>query len=489
MKLSEIFLGFNDGIVEAKQNADFSTYFYNHENLADKILDREKWLVLGRKGAGKSILGQYLVERVNNPDGFGDFSSYKDVHIHRLEDLKSDDVSPNQFISIWKWFFLIQLSKIILRSQELIHDENHGRLEKFFKDNFGEKPIDAQMILETTKGKKFSGVLKDIGIEVGGEHSTSTKSTPGDYLNYIDDLEETLFSLLQKSRMRYILVIDELDHRFQRTQLYQDLLVGVIYAANYLNEKFIEGKMNAGVVVLLRTDIARWLNDVDLNKILSDFSISIDWGREESLNSPLFDLILTKIRASSKSGELSSISRHHLLSMYFPVQHMSTPGFAEFFLSRTLLRPRDAVQYLKFVRDLSPSEISFTKNNLYNAEGRYSEYLWGEFRNELKGVLPDHEIELMNRLLTALGKKEFLWKDVTECHETRLKGDPNFDLHNAFRKLFEYSIVGNRYFDQKKSRTVHIWHYLNHTVGTADIDFDLTILVHRGLHKFLNLRS
>lgn len=59
-KIADLFIGYNDGKKEAERRSDFEQYYFNYNGLYEKILQNDKFLLLGKKGTGKSILGEYI---------------------------------------------------------------------------------------------------------------------------------------------------------------------------------------------------------------------------------------------------------------------------------------------------------------------------------------------------------------------------------------------------------------------------------------------
>jgi hypothetical protein len=60
MSFHEIVFGKASGEAEAAEVPDLVAHGYFDTGMVQHLLSREKWLVLGRKGTGKSILGEKL---------------------------------------------------------------------------------------------------------------------------------------------------------------------------------------------------------------------------------------------------------------------------------------------------------------------------------------------------------------------------------------------------------------------------------------------
>ena len=60
MKVEDLFIGYNDGKKEAQNRENFEEYYFNHDGIYEKILRSDKYLLLGRKGTGKTLLGEVI---------------------------------------------------------------------------------------------------------------------------------------------------------------------------------------------------------------------------------------------------------------------------------------------------------------------------------------------------------------------------------------------------------------------------------------------
>lgn len=301
LRLSEIYLGVNDGKKEALYKQDFEKYFVDYNNNYTDILKPQKFIVLGRKGAGKTILAEYIKKQSeNDPLWFCVIKSYKDFRFHELINFKTNDISPNEYTSIWRWIILIDFAKLIIKDNGILDFENKKKLEIFFKDNYYSLDIDAKKIIEITKGGKINGsILKEI-LQIGGEVNKQTKFSESSYLTYLEDLENVVIKLLNNSKSIYTLIYDELDDRFQNDDFYKNSIISLIKTADSINCELLEKRIGAKVNLLIRSDIFSILNDTDLNKIKLTNTININWGDRVNVYSPLIHLIVQKAKRSNE---------------------------------------------------------------------------------------------------------------------------------------------------------------------------------------------
>ncbi len=479
-KLSQIFIGYNDGKKEAKFRNDFEQFYFNYNKNYDKILSPDKFLLLGKKGTGKSLLGEYIKKKASTDSTwFCEISSYKQFKFHELTHLQTRDIKPNEYIAIWEWILLLEIGKLC-SSDEAIDNMIRDKLQQFLLNNFSTLKIDMNKVVEITKKRNIKGsLLKDI-FSIEGQAGDDTKYTPGTYLEYLDDLRETIFAALKTSNSRYTIIFDELDDQFRNEDVYKSNIISLIKVTDRINSLLYDMEIDCKIILLLRTDIFYQLNDPDLNKIEQDNSVKIDWGNVANVSSPLFDMVLLKIRQSI-SG-MDNYDKMLLFKKLFPQNiNYRTPDI--FILGRTYFRPRDIVSYLNLIIDKYPDTFYFGFKGFLELEKAYSEYLYKEVKNELCGHVCDEEINEIFLLLKQFKKTDFTYSDIKEYYNNRKNLYKHIDLENALKIMFDFSIIGNKWLNKARDKHYYSWSYREN----AEIDYDKDFVIHLGLRKELTL--
>lgn len=482
LKLSDIYLGVNDGKKEALYRQDFEKYFVDYNNNYNDILKAEKYIILGRKGSGKTILAEYIRKQSeNNPLWFCEIKSYKDFRFHELTNFINNDISPNEYTSIWRWIILIDFAKQIIEDNGIKDHKNIDKLEKFFKDNYYSLEIDAKKILEITKGGKIKGqILKEI-LHIGGELYKQTKFVEGSYLMYLEDLEKVVFKLIGESISNYTLIYDELDDRFQNDEFYKNSIISLIKTADSLNCELLSKRNDAKVILLIRSDIFALLNDTDLNKIKLTNTIQINWGDRVNVDSPLIHLIVQKAKRSNQ--QLNQYSDYEVFKTLFP-QDVKGVAPARFILERTLFRPRDIITLLNLIIDKYPHSSYFGWKGLLELKAKYSEYLYDEIRNEMLGHISQNEIDQGLKLLKNYNHHFFKFKDLKTYYDRHQSQYPEIDLEKIMLSFFRFNIVGNKWFNKFKNKEYYTW---SHRDTKAELDFEKEIVIHLGLREQLSM--
>lgn len=481
-KLSEIYLGINDGKKESLYRNDFEKFFINHDNMKLEILKPNNFIILGRKGSGKTILAHYIKKIAQSDSNwFCDVTSYKDFRFHELMQLKSNDVSPNEYSAIWRWIILIDLGKRMLNDLGIDDIESKNKLATFFKENYYSVNIDAKKVVEITKENRINGsILKTIG-GIGGERGVLSKVEETNYLAYLEDLESVIVQLLKKSKSKYTIFYDELDDRFKNTKFYTNSLISLIKTTDSLNLIFLENGLDVKVVLLIRTDIFSLLNDTDLNKIKRINTLKIDWGRRVNPNSPLIQLVVEKAKISNEY--LNKMPDHIVFKKLFP-QSIKGVRPERFILERTFFRPRDVITILNLIIDRYPNSTYFGWKGFLEVKSDYSEYFMDEIRNEMAGHLETKEIDQGITLLKNYNHHFFSYKEIEKYFKSQSSHYEAIDLQKILKQFFKFNIVGNRWYNTFKKRQYYTW---SHRDERAEIDFNKDIIVHLGLREELSM--
>jgi len=474
IKLKNIFLGYNDGKNEAIYKNDFEKYFFDYNCIYENLKSKPIFLILGRKGSGKTILAEYYKKKETSYSHGCEIFSFKDFRFHEIISLKSDDIRPNEYILFWEWVILIHYAKLLLRDESVQDVDSKIKLKKFFEHNYNSLDIETLNIVDETKKIK-------IGFPVLGiEYEKGPKTCKHNYLNYIDDLRRIIMRLISSSSRKYTIFYDELDDRFRDDEIYKNSIVSLIKAARKVNLNFIETRIDAKIILILRSDIFYILNDADLNKIKVDNSISIDWGNKADNTSPLISMILIKVKKSIPA--LNDIPDDDLYKIIFP-QDINLIEPSRFLLGRTFFRPRDVITYLNLIIDKYKETEYFGWKGFVELLPDYSEYFFLEIRNELSGHLSDTEIDQGTLLIKQFNKFEFSYEEIKTYFDKNKSIFDKIDLEKILRIFFKFSIVGNKWYNAQNQKDYFRWSYRD---NKAELNFDNKIVLHLGLRVELS---
>jgi hypothetical protein len=478
LQLKELYLGENDGKKEAVYRNDFERYFIDIDSNYEKLKIDKYFLVLGRKGSGKTYLGQYIKKMSEaDPLHFCEISSYKDFKFQELVHLKSGDITPNEYYEIWRWLLLLDLGKQCIQDEGIVDCDAKTKLIAFFDANYNSLQIDAKKIVEVTKKKQVRGGFLKSFIDV----SKNEKSEEGTYLDYIDDLEDIVFEILTRSSSKYTIIYDELDDRFRNDEYYKHSIISLLKAADHINLKSLEYKARAKIIILLRTDIFSIFNDPDLNKIKRVNTLKIEWGTKVSVDAALIGMIIHKVKESN--ALLSLLPNSAIFRKMFP-DAINKIQPERYILERSFFRPRDVITILNLIIEKYPNASYFGWKSFLDVKKDYSEYLLDEIRNEMFGHYNDKEIDDVFKLLKNYNKHFVKYKELKKYMLKNKFHYENLDLEKMLIGLFKFSAIGNKWHNEYKRKEYYTW---AHRDEKADVDLDKTIVIHLGLREALSM--
>lgn len=396
--LKDIVLGDGDAkrelIALKKSNKNFEDYYYDYNNISERVMDSLNYLVLGKKGTGKTLLAEYIKNKASyDPLFFVKMESYKTFSLTELIALKNGEVRAEEYVPIWKWIILIELGKLCLKNVKLENESEFLILKDFLEGNGFQQDLESFKTVMITKDKAFDLDCKFFKANL---KKTETKEKYN-YLELIGPLEGMLISLLKKGNGIYNIILDELDDKFDGSENYSNSIVCLLKVAEELNFKFLNEDINFKIMIFLRNDILKELCYADLNKMIEGSSIVLNWGEKDTTNSPLLKLITKRIRKSIP--ELEEKEHKEILDLFFDSKAVKVSKNVRvapynYILLCTLYRPRDIINFMKKIIDRYRNETIITGDMILSVESSYSAYLAQEIRDELVGHLTKEEIKV-----------------------------------------------------------------------------------------------
>ena len=253
---------------DAKGDTRLSEYFLRIPEY-DKVRTGAAWLVVGRKGTGKTAICEMIHDEcLNSSEAFSVLLSFKNAPTSDL--FASSDRNfraPNEYVSIWRFLIALESCKLLLQDESvdsLVRDE----LEAFLRSNFGEIDIaclDAVSMLRERSWKV--GLTSPIETLPGAELTHNTGVSTHQQIHY-GRAAATLLQRLAALRTenRFYLLFDELDEDYRKEPAYFHLLISLLKASYGVRQE-LRGCISILPIVVLREDIYSQLDDADLNKL------------------------------------------------------------------------------------------------------------------------------------------------------------------------------------------------------------------------------
>jgi hypothetical protein len=331
----------NFGQDSAESEAKNLKYIFLSAPFFNRLKNTQKWLVLGRKGSGKTAACLMLFEQLKKNS---EVSLITPKSLSVAKSVLLDKASINEeesAIQKWKYVFLLEASRYVIASAEnkfgknyLTWDKSLQSVRNFLVQNDKYEANTADKALKFIRSiKKFAvGVLK-----VEGSIEIETNPEAFD-LN--DDLENISLAIEVAAKIvnekDLYLLIDQVDDLWDSSKEGQNLIIGLLRGTKQLNDQAIFLK----IIVFLRSDIFSFLRFHDSDKYRGHTEF-ISWNAEN-----LKKLIALRIyKSTGARGDVESL----WLSV-FPEKFNGKDTF-DYLLNFVLMRPRDLIQLCNLCRD------------------------------------------------------------------------------------------------------------------------------------------
>ncbi len=411
------------GKVSAERDDNLSAYFYDNGVLKSVIGSPTGFLLLGRKGAGKTALFKYFEENRTDFLGANDIllpQSFVDYNWN-IHAVLADETKAASMVYKQSWKFLIYAE--VIKALAAYYDRKGGAPKKIknavrMLDKLFDTPAPSiyqligHKVLGLSKLKlpsvgldledgDFNGINADAGEisfdEVKGSEGLKQKLTQN-----IDNITSLLESALSAATEapRVFVCFDRVDEAWDDISYESSrrVIAGLVAAADSVNAQF-KGRIRP--LVFLREDIFETLSINDLNKLREDCGALLHWNKTS-----LGALILRRVNFYGERFGRPQVDDFDSLFDKPEMRQRAKPF--NYLLRRTMMRPRDLIALLSRTTDamrekmddpFSDGKVSFEHlecDSIYAAEPGYSEWLRQELLDEWGVQRPD-----IGRLLQA----------------------------------------------------------------------------------------
>jgi len=483
MRLKEFEFGFADATKEYSRTPEiFERAFCDPRNVVEKLIQSYHFLLIGRKGVGKSAYSskiQSISSASENlytyPMNLSDFefATFAKTGI-------DEDVSGTQkYKTSWDFLLLWTIFKILYNEMEMTESDKINEVV-FLLDKLGFSIDDGYKTDVSKLSKiKVGANIKIFDVEFEREFNTK----PATYLERISLISEKMLNALAKAYLndrQIVVVVDGLDDILRYKKNRMEIIASMIRSADYLNDFMMRSKQKIKIVILVREDIIGMVNDPDLNKIIQDGAIFLSWNNRSN---DLKELVNKRFALAG----LNDAQAAKCWSNIFPSKIKSKDTW-DYVLDYTLYKPRDILQFLKYCQSEYPDNEKLTLSETQNVLKVYSnKYFIEEMKNELSGLIEDELIVSIPSVFRRLGGRGF---DIAELNRLTNEQNPKRNVTIEETKtelmyLFEAGYVGQLVSVGKDRKRSVIFKYRN---PTARIDYYQKFLTHKGLHSGLGVR-
>lgn len=483
MKFEDFEFGFADATKELSRVPKiFEDAFCDPRNIVKKLLDSYEFLLIGRKGVGKSAFSSKIQSLANKseflyaiPMNLNDF----EFTTFAKTSIDSDVSGTQKYKSSWDFLLLLSIYKIIFNELQITEvDEINSVI--FLLDQMGFS-LDSGFKADVTKLSKLKVGVSIMNFDAEFEKEFSVK--PKTYLERISIMSEKMLDVLcnvELNGRQISVIIDGFDDILRYKKNKMDIIASLIRSADYINDKLIQNKKKIKILLLIREDLITMVTDPDLNKIIHDGAIVLSWAnRLEDLKQ------LVNLRFI-----LSGVSKDNVEKCWnemFPSKIKGKNSW-DYALDHTLYKPRDILQFLKYCQKEYPEKERLSLSEMQNVLKEYSnQYFIEEMKNELSGFVDDELIVSIPSIFRRLGGRDFGLSEFNKLSNEQCAGkDISMDdTKMLLMYLFEAGYIGQLVSSGKDKKRSVIFKYRN---PTARIDYYQSFITHQGLHKGLGVR-
>lgn len=453
---SGVFLGAPEAEAEATAQSRVSlidVYEDFHRLLPE--LSGEKFIIVGRKGAGKSAFAEYVCARSKaEPNLFTQFIRASEFHIEKAIQLgqQTDTVIDSE--SFFLWLIYTNILRLFAHNAAIQDNKDYELLRQFLQKNSGYisiKDFEIKALIEKNgfdvsieQFKRFFRATFNRNIEI--------KSERAPYYKLLPHLEEVIVKALCSATERsnensYALFFDDLDVWFSaNNQSSADSLISLIRACRRVNnDVFGKNGIRAKAIILLRDDIESYLASryADSAKMFSSYSSRINWYQEEYVSNPdhedelnLKKFINRRIVYAFKKAGLTCDLKDPWSALVS--KNISERTSFKYIVNQTLFRPRDLLLLFK---PLESGKFSFplSRHEINTLVNSYAEELAKEIKSELSSFFTDTQVETIFNTLGSMSKAPQSYSQALAMIELNCKNVSGSELLDY---LFDRSIIG-----------------------------------------------
>lgn len=468
-KLAGINFGYADSEKELLETPElFDSAFVDPKNHLDKLLNGMRFLVLGRKGSGKTAYGAKIQRLgMKNPDIIAQPCPLSNLNYSMFEKFADQTVTGGgRFLNIWKYLLLLEMVKLIDKSCP--EQQNQGLRDFIFAlKSHGLLP--SEDIVHIAKHLNTT----DISINIANVLSAENKSEKELVLSGIDEIADACLSVIKDvyfGEKHFYIIIDGLDDALRGTTFSSDIITGLIRAADSINNNILHAPINFKIIILLRSDIFNLCLDPDLNKIKRDSTIILSWTQEDLQN-----IVIRRIQ--NKYPYYPDFIT--FWKNFAPKYYKGKPSSRTLF-QLTLFRPRDILQFFIECQDLYGEREMLSYADFSDVISGYSKnYFISEMKDELTGLIPDETINVIPSVFSEYGKRSFR---ETEIEPLFIARRTSLSTRQLLEKLFSVGYIGQ--LRPRDGKQYVSFAHINPYDKYVSKD---TCILHRGLVKALNL--
>lgn len=237
-----------------------------------KIASNDAFLILGRKGSGKTALVRHFTKDKQNPYSIAfNLRGYPWALHAALGNPQGTEIE--KYVATWRYLIAAQAASAVLRAGgKSVKIDADRKLLGFFEQNYGAPSVDLDKVFSVTKLKVDKATVNPTiaGVSLG---SIEFKSVRADFGQQIDAVATEVVALVSeilqyRGSAHVELHFDELDFGIEKFERERELMiVGLVLAAQSFRVHNHSSEQLVRPFIYLRHDLWDTFNFSDRNKI------------------------------------------------------------------------------------------------------------------------------------------------------------------------------------------------------------------------------
>lgn len=326
-------ISFGAPAAERDIGAGLIEYFFESDAFR-RIASRQKTILIGNRGTGKSAIFKILAERGRKSAAIVIELSPENYSYEMLRTVlkKEDDgawAKHGAFASAWKYLIYVLIMKAIVQEGNRFKAGSSAKIYEYLRDHHKGSQDNLISILVS--------YLKRIeGLKIG-PYEAAAKTRELSQLYKLQEIEPLMPHLLELTRKRKVIVlVDELDKGWDSSEDAKAFVSGLFQASVSLNER----DPNLTVYISLRQELYESIPAIyDDAQKYRDIIEKIQWDEPS-----LLAMVAKRMRFSMPS--LKNFDDEECWNALFAetLQYRKARSF-NYMIDRTLYRPREIIQF------------------------------------------------------------------------------------------------------------------------------------------------
>jgi hypothetical protein len=424
----------------AAENDALLGEFFIRTSAYQRIVSQDRFIVVGRKGTGKTAIYRKLLDHAGEEAGACaaglEFSDYPwGAH----QEVANTLAAPvERFTESWRFLILVELAKLMLK--ELRPRGRDARaLRRFIKRNWGTVEFQVRRVFEPSQFE-VEVAPQVLGFSFGGlRRKRVERKELGGLLSARNEWLKSKLKSIGDPGRKYFVLFDGLDIAYNAIDdNYKQRLIGLLLAARSVYTWGRDEGLAVAPIVFLRSDIYDALTFADQNKMTEDNVQLLMWDDSTSGENSLKALVDQRIRVLVEDGEVADPWN----LVFDHAQMRGTQQKYRYMVERTYLRPRDMIKFANVC--LANAKLAgherIENEDIYGAKEQYSDYVFEELDNEISAADPRWAKGL--EVLREIRKMTF---DRAKFHDAFVKRSSELEglsEDELLRLFYRFGIIG-----------------------------------------------